>query len=200
MDIITKIVDLTDESLEHSTYVQVLQLRRDVFISKMGWNLFQHMGCEFDQYDTPAAVHVVALQDRKVIGCMRLMRTDHNQSNVSYMILDAHLGRIPNLPRNIMEQEIRSTAVWEASRLAVSHTIEKKNMNRVLLALVSTGISYTRDRGATALLGLMNPMFVRVFQRHGINAYHFGPIADQRDGEVCVIRVDFEQDQLTKSA
>lgn len=200
MDIFTQIVDLKDEALDHSIYVQCLKLRRDVFISRMGWNLYQHMGCEFDQYDTPAAVHVVAQTSEQVVGCMRLMRTDHCQSNVSYMILDAHLGRIPNLPANILQQEVCSSKVWEASRMAISSSVPKKEMNRVLLALVNSGIEYTRELGATSMLGLMSPLFVRVFRRHGINAYHYGPVADQRDGEVCVIRLDFDVPQLQISA
>jgi N-acyl-L-homoserine lactone synthetase len=66
------------------------------------------------------------------------------------------------------------------------------------VALLKAGINYAADKGARSMLGLMNPLFLRVFRRAGINAYQFGPITDQRDGRICVLKLDFECD--TKQA
>ncbi len=192
-----QIVDLTDPDLDHEIYVQCLKLRRDVFISGMGWNLYQAMGCEFDQYDTPASIHVVAIAGGCVIGCMRLMRCDNDQGSCTYMILDAHRGRIPNLPAGILKEEIASDFAWEASRLAISPLVQAKDRNMVLSALIQAGIDYARSRGGRTLLGMMNPVFRRIFSRAGFVAYQFGPIAKQRDGRICVLRIDFES-QLEK--
>lgn len=191
MDFRTSVIDLKDAYVDHSLYVQCLQLRRDLFIANMGWNLFESMGCEYDQYDTPASVHVVAQVDGQVFGCMRLLRTDNNQGAVTYMILDAHLGRIPNLPSGIMTREVRSQDVWEASRLAISPELPTKHRNALLLRLVKQAVAHTELQGARSLLGLMNPAFERIFKRNGIHAYKFGPVLDQRDGRVCVLRLDY---------
>lgn len=185
-----EIADLKDQKLEHSTYVQILKLRRDVFITEMGWNLYQHMGCEFDEYDTPASVHVAAMRQGRVFACMRLMRTDNIQGSTTYMILDAHKGRIPNLPTGLLENEIQSDTVWEASRMAISAGIEPRSRNDVLMQLMSGGIEYVRSRGGASLIGLMNPAFERVFNRKGLSAYRIGPVLDQRDGRVCVLQLD----------
>jgi N-acyl-L-homoserine lactone synthetase len=44
------------------------------------------------------------------------------------------------------------------------------------------------------MLGLMAPIFERVFKRAGIRAYRYGPILDQRDGPICVLRLDFHSE------
>jgi N-acyl-L-homoserine lactone synthetase len=123
---------------------------------------------------------------------MRLMRTDCDFSGLTYMILDAHRGKIPNLPAQIMEQELVSDRVWEASRLAISPMVQSHDRNAVLLALVAAGRDYILDRNGDAMLGLMNPVFQRIFKRAGFSVERFGPIAEQRDGRICVLRWDFQ--------
>lgn len=191
MTVRTAIADLKDPDLSPSVYVSCLQLRRRVFISTMGWNLPDVGGCEFDEYDTPASVHVVALSGGIVVGCMRLLRTDNAQGQTTYMILDAHRGRIPNLPAGLLEQEIQSADTWEASRLAISPDVHAKDRNAILVALMDHARRYTAAQGGRALLGLMSPLFERVFARAGMHAYRVGPIVDQRDGRICVLRMDF---------
>jgi len=192
MHISTRTLDLRDTELDHSLYVQCLKLRKELFINQLGWNLYESMGCEHDQYDTPAAVHTVALSGSQVIGCMRLMPTDYSQGNTTYMILDAHLGRIQNLPTGLLSEEVKSPATWEASRLAISPKLASKERNNVLLSLMRAAIEFASSQGATSLLGLMNPAFERVFKRNGLNAYRFGPVLEQRDGRICVLKLDFE--------
>ncbi|NIZ13940.1 acyl-homoserine-lactone synthase [Phaeobacter sp. HF9A] len=154
-------------------------------------NLSDTGGCEFDEYDTPASVHVVALSADQVVGCLHLLRTDNVQGQLTYMILDAHRGRIPNLPTGLLKQEIRSPECWEASRLAISPNIPSQDRNNVLVALMDQARRYARAQGGQSLLGLMSPLFVRVFLRAGMNAYRIGPVVDQRDGRICVLKMDF---------
>ncbi|MDJ0826984.1 MAG: acyl-homoserine-lactone synthase [Rhodobacter sp.] len=188
----TQVVDLTDPNLDHKVYVSCLKLRRDVFVSALGWNLYESMGCEFDQYDTPASYHVVATaEDEHVIGCMRLLRTDNTQGSSTYMILDAHRGRIPNLPPGIMECELASDKVWEASRLAIAEDVPRAERNTLLVELIRAGVRFASDRGGETMLGLMHPVFRRVLERRGLQVRQFGPTADQRDGRICVLRLDF---------
>ncbi len=101
MHLETCILSNLDPTSDNKLYVQCLHLRRDIFIRCLGWNLYESYGCEFDEYDTPASLHVVALQEDQVVGCMRLLRTDSKLGTLTYMILDAHRGFIPNLPSAI---------------------------------------------------------------------------------------------------
>ncbi|WP_157815000.1 acyl-homoserine-lactone synthase [Sagittula sp. P11] len=194
------LVDITAPDLDHDLYWQCLSLRREVFISTMGWNLFQRDGCEFDAYDTPASVHLAALDGGRVEACMRLMRTDNDQGGVTYMILDAHLGRIPNLPTGLLDQVIATPFAWEASRLAISSRVPVPTRNAVVVDLIGEGTRYAAARGAGTLLGLMKPAFERVLRRAGFDVYRAGPILDQRDGRICVLRLDFEPSQSLRVA
>jgi N-acyl-L-homoserine lactone synthetase len=162
----------------------------------MGWNLHEHFGCEFDQYDIPASVHIAATVGGKLVGCMRLLRSDSNHSGTTYMILDAHRGRIPNLPSGIMEKELISEKVWEASRLAISPSLHATLRNKALIELVSAGRSYVLSQGGQTMLGLMNPVFHRIFKRAGFDVCKFGPVNGQRDGRICVLRWDFHHDEI----
>lgn len=195
MTIYTSLIDLTDQNSCLDLYTECLRLRREVFISSMGWNLHEHFGCEFDQYDIPASVHIAATVSGELVGCMRLLRSDSNHSGTTYMILDAHRGRIPNLPSGIMERELISDEVWEASRLAISPILPASLRNKVLLELVSAGRGYVLARGGQTMLGLMNPVFLRIFRKAGFDVCKFGPVTGQRDGRICVLRWDFHREE-----
>lgn len=169
----------------------ILRLRRDVFISNLGWNLYENLGCEFDQYDGPAAVHVAALVSETVVGCMRIMPTAYSNDHYTYMILDAHRGRIPNLPSNILNEEIACPKIFEGSRLAISNTVFPQNRNKVLLNLMAGASEYIKQNGGSAMIGLMNPVFQRVYARNGISVRKVGPICEQRDGRIVVLKLDF---------
>ena len=194
MMISCEIVDLADPSSRSDLLVDCLRLRQEVFISQLGWNLYERLGCEFDQYDTPASLHIAALKGRELVGCMRIMPTNSDQSGITYMILDAHRGKIPNLPAEILNEEVVSPHVWEASRLAISSTVDPKDRNSILIKLVEFGREYILSQGGCSMLGLMNPVFERVFRRAGMAVRRFGEVADQRDGRVCVLRWDFERE------
>lgn len=191
MMISTHLVDLTIPGSRVDLYSGCLQLRRDVFITNMGWNLHQAHGCEFDQYDIPASIHIAATEGDELVGCIRLLRTDSQHSGTTYMILDAHRGKIPNLPGGILEEEVISRDAWEASRLAISPTVPAECRNALLVDLINAGRSHIMERGGATMLGMMSPVFLRVFRRAGFNVHQFGPVAEQRDGKICVLRWDF---------
>ncbi|UWR67051.1 GNAT family N-acetyltransferase [Phaeobacter inhibens] len=186
------LIDLTDPGSRIDLYTACLKLRREVFISSLGWNLHETVGCEFDQYDFPASIHIAATKGDQLVGCMRMLRTDSDHSGTTYMILDAHRGKIPNLPSGIMAEELVSDRIWEASRLAISTVVPTTARNEVLHALIDAGRDYVIERGGVAMLGMMNPVFRRIFRRVGHRVDLFGPVSDQRDGKICVLRWDFE--------
>ncbi|WP_054463303.1 acyl-homoserine-lactone synthase [Phaeobacter sp. 11ANDIMAR09] len=187
----TFLVDLRDPSSRVDLYADCLRLRKEVFISQMGWNLYEASGCEYDQYDIPASIHLAATLNGVLVGCIRLLRTDSVHSGVTYMILDAHRGKIPNLPQGIMHEELVSESVWEASRLAISTLVPGEIRNQLLIGLVDAARRYVQEAGGVSMLGMMHPAFLRTFRRAGFNVRRFGPTAPQRDGPICVLRWDF---------
>ncbi|WP_297341560.1 acyl-homoserine-lactone synthase [Pseudophaeobacter sp.] len=191
MMIETHLVDLRDPTSRVDLYSACLRLRKDVFISQLGWNLYEASGCEYDQYDFPGSIHLATTIDDHLVGCIRLLRTDSVHSGVTYMILDAHRGNIPNLPQGIMEEELVSAGIWEASRLAIAPSVPVEIRNRLLVQLVEAARRHVQKVGGVSMLGMMHPAFLRTFKRAGFNVRKFGPTAPQRDGPVCVLRWDF---------
>ena len=191
MIIETHLVDLRDPSSRVDLYSACLRLRKDVFISQLGWNLYEASGCEYDQYDFPGSIHLATTIDDHLVGCIRLLRTDSVHSGVTYMILDAHRGNIPNLPQGIMEEELASAGIWEASRLAIAPSVPVEIRNKLLVKLVEAARRHVQKVGGVSMLGMMHPAFLRTFKRAGFNVRKFGPTAPQRDGPVCVLRWDF---------
>ncbi len=187
----THLVDLRDPTSRVDLYSACLRLRKDVFISQLGWNLYEASGCEYDQYDFPGSIHLATTIDDHLVGCIRLLRTDSVHSGVTYMILDAHRGNIPNLPQGIMEEELVSAGIWEASRLAIAPSVPVEIRNRLLVQLVEAARRHVQKVGGVSMLGMMHPAFLRTFKRAGFNVRKFGPTAPQRDGPVCVLRWDF---------
>jgi acyl homoserine lactone synthase len=191
MMIETHLVDLRDPTSRVDLYSACLRLRKDVFISQLGWNLYEASGCEYDQYDFPGSIHLATTIDDHLVGCIRLLRTDSVHSGVTYMILDAHRGNIPNLPQGIMEEELVSAGIWEASRLAIAPSVPVEIRNKLLVQLVEAARRHVQKVGGVSMLGMMHPAFLRTFKRAGFNVRKFGPTAPQRDGPVCVLRWDF---------
>jgi len=54
----------------------VYRLRHQVFVDELGWSdLRRDDGLEIDQFDTPDAVHHIAVHDDKVVGYQRMLPT-----------------------------------------------------------------------------------------------------------------------------
>ncbi|MBL8509853.1 MAG: GNAT family N-acetyltransferase, partial [Chitinimonas sp.] len=82
--------------------------RHRVFVEKLGWQLKCQDGLEFDQFDRPDTLYVVAQdQDDQVVGGARLLPTTR-----PYL-----LGEI--FPQLLNGQPVpNSSDIWELSRFA----------------------------------------------------------------------------------
>lgn len=187
----TSITSLSDQAFDVALYHQSLELRCRTFVDQMKWELPTLGKLETDQYDTLFSHHVVTKHHDKVVGTLRLLPTDHNIYGSTYMILDSHMGKLPGMPCGILETAIQEPDTWEASRLALCATIPPNLRNAVLGNLMKSAISFIQNQGGSSMLGLMNPVFIRIFRRIGMNVSQFGPIKDQKDGPVCVLKYDF---------
>ncbi|MGC8201754.1 acyl-homoserine-lactone synthase [Aliiroseovarius sp. PTFE2010] len=154
-----------------------LRLRTNVFVDQMSWNLHVHDGLEFEQYDTLAAVYVIAHQHGKVVGGARLLRTDNKSGIYGYMIRDAYLGRLEGLPRELCEEEPpfdRDT--WELTRFIATTG-----------AACSRGIlmqanDFLRSQNAKKCLFLGPPAFMRMAKFMRFAPRPLGPVSANQDG------------------
>ena len=172
-------------------FQQSLTLRYRTFVAQYGWDLPTVGETESDQYDTIFAHHVLLIDGSRVIATIRLLPTTHDIFGTTYMILDAHRGKLPGMPANIMRSEIIAPTTWEASRMAICKSVPRQLIYPTIKQLIETAQMHIRANGGNSMLGLMKPQFIRIFSRLGIKAHPFGPICEQLDGPIVVLKYDF---------
>ena len=166
---------------------QYLALRKDVFVSKKRWSLSGHEQYEYEQYDGGTLPHyVICHKGNEVLAGMRLLRCDqelgHGHDAISYMIRDAHLGRI-DLPAGLWVngEPPTDSATWEVTRF-VSVTTDQSIAGAVLHA----ANSYMKLLGGKQVLFLSHPALVRLVRRHGFHAKVAGPVLGNGTGRFVV--------------
>jgi acyl homoserine lactone synthase len=84
------------------------RLRGRVFKERLDWDVSVTGGLEFDRYDTFKPTYLLALEQREVVGCVRLLPTTGRNmlADTFPVLLDGHAA--PNAPR-----------IWESSRFCV---------------------------------------------------------------------------------
>lgn len=157
-----------------------LRLRREVFIDEMHWDLQTTQAMEFEQYDSPDAVYVVAHHRDRVLGGARLLRTDREigtgRVRYSYMIRDAHLGHLPGLPADLCEGDPPRTATaWELTRLAVRSA-------RLGADILTATNDFLKREGADTCLFLGFPAFMRMARGMGYDPRPMGKLTGNGDG------------------
>jgi N-acyl-L-homoserine lactone synthetase len=189
-EVIFKTTSIGGADFDIDLYHQSLALRKRVLVDQFKWPLVTLGDLESDQYDTLFAQHIVATEAGRAIGTIRLLPCSHNLFGSTYMILDAHRGKLPGMPSHLLTREITDHSSWEASRLAICDSVPKEFRNRVLAGLIQAAIDHIRSRGGSRMLGLMRPVFVRVLNNLGFSVSQFGPTKQQADGAICVIAYD----------
>ncbi|NEU11554.1 GNAT family N-acetyltransferase [Methylobacterium sp. BTF04] len=137
---------------------QVWRLRHDVFVVEKGWtDLTRPDGREIDQFDTPHAIHFLAIEEERVVGYSRLLPTTR-----------------PHLLSDVMPQLCEGERpsgydTWEWTRQAVarSHRARGKAVNPVSLALLSGIVEWGMGNGVRQLVLQMPTLYLlHVVQLH----------------------------------
>lgn len=167
-------------------FVNYLKARHDVFIGQRGWNLPQIDGMEFDQYDTPLARFVIIHEYGEILAGIRLTPTTAKVGVYSYMIRDAQLGLLKDLPLDVLFFPAPvNDQIWEASRLFVSQNVPAIRRAAVQRLLMTTMASAARDVGAKQVIGIVPAVFRRWLQRIGMSATPVGPEMSIDDVRTC---------------
>lgn len=166
-------------------------LRRTIFVGEMGWDLQlegREWETEWEQYDSPDAVYVIAHRGDEVLGGARLLRTDREvgigRVRYSYMIRDAYHGHLPGLPADICEAEPPATArAWELTRLAVRSA-------RLGAAILTATNAFLKEVGADTCLFLGFPAFMRMARGMGYDPRPMGKMSGNGDGRFLAFSCD----------
>ena len=131
---------------------------------------------EFDQYDTPQSRSVVIHEFGRVLGGVRLLPTTARCGCYSYMLRDAQLGLIDEIPEYVLYEKAPVAAhIWEATRLFISHDIPTEQRLSVQTKLMTTMARAARCESATHVIGIVPAVFQRWLGRLGIGALPLGP-------------------------
>ncbi len=164
--------------------VRYLKARHETFIVGKGWRLPESEGMEFDQYDTPYARWVILHEFGQVLGGVRLLPTSSNCGLHSYMIRDAQLGLLPEIPQNLLYIPAPvSERIWEASRLFISPHVLGKRRREIQSILMREMTSAAFSLGANYIIGIVPSVHSRWMARLGLaNAVPVGRLL-KFDGE-----------------
>lgn len=165
-----------------------MRFRKKVFVDRMEWPLVHAEGIEFEQYDSFNTTYIIAHRANEVLGGARLKRTDSRLGSgtvvYSYMIRDAHLGLLPNMPPKLCASNPPvDSSVWELTRFVASDKPEG-----VAEAILRKANAFLYEQRAQSCLFLGPPAFLRMAKRLGWTAEPLGPVVGNSDGRFLAFR------------
>lgn len=142
---------------------QMYQLRRRVFVERLGWKLDTDGVREIDQFDNGACMHMVALdQDGRVRATSRY--TPSLEPNVTCDVLQDRMhGRFP-----------RAAHIVEVSRHCVDPDIDDATRKAVLLDMRVSQHELARRHGWTHSLGVSYDRHIQPWIRVGMHVEILG--------------------------
>lgn len=150
-----------------AAFADYLKLRKKFFVDSLDWKIPHDANVEMDQYDNPNAFYSLVIEDGEVLAGARAMPTTSKWGDHSYMLRDAEIGKIPEIPRLLKSAPVDSR-VWECTRLVVNEKITSMRDRMKVLGLIVDGlIEVAETRGGETLLTLSNLWLHRVLNRLG---------------------------------
>jgi acyl homoserine lactone synthase len=155
--------------------VRYFEARRAIFVERLHWNVSDADGMEFDQYDSPFCRWVILHEFGRVLGGVRLMPTTASVGIYSYMLRDAQLGILEDIPSDVLffKAPVEPT-VWEASRFFITDAVPAMRRTIVQRMLFESMSDTARANGATYILGIVPGIWSRWARRLGKGATPIG--------------------------
>jgi len=134
------------------------RLRHAIFVEELGWkNTAGRDGLEIDRFDTPSAVHFLAVVDDDVVGNMRMLPTTepHLLSEVFSDLCEVARPCGPH--------------VWESTRYCTAKTFRESQMTDLMVRreLLYVAVKWALDNGVSQFLFEIDPYrMLRLIQYH----------------------------------
>jgi acyl homoserine lactone synthase len=143
----------------------MFELRYEVFVKRLGWQLDCPEGAELDQFDHDFAQHLIVTNPREqAVASCRLLPTDQPHLLGDVFPFLAANGAPP-----------RDALIWEATRLAVDHRPDRlegcTNPTGELLAGI---MEYALSLGLSHLVSVSDARVERILRRCGWNLTRLG--------------------------
>jgi len=158
--------------LPRQLFGKLASYRHKVFVERLGWQLQAEDGLEFDQFDRPDTVYVIARDEEgHVIGCARLLPTTR-----PYLLGEVFPELMHGMPVPC------SADVWELSRFAavdINGTATVSPMGQfsspIAVSLLQASIECAAERGAKQLITVSPLGIERLLRKAGFTARRAGP-------------------------
>jgi N-acyl-L-homoserine lactone synthetase len=151
--------------LHGEAWISHHRLRHRIFVERQGWDVPSHHGLEYDQFDTPAAVYVLWLDDRhQARGVTRLVPTTRPYM-VQTLWPELIEGPIPHTP-----------TIWEATRFGCDRDLDASTRRRVVAELICGCQEFGIVNGISKYIGVMPlAVFRHVIEAAGCHITPLGP-------------------------
>lgn len=174
--------------LSDALWQQISRYRYKVFVQTLGWPLACAPGLECDEFDTPAATHVVASQSgRGIVGYARLLPT------TGPYLLEQHFPQLLN-----GRTAPKAPEVWEISRYAAMDPGQGQGRlnSDVGKAVLLAAIQCARAGAAQRMICCTSVAIERVASRWGLHMHRLG-VPERRATELVVATgIEFDNETL----
>ncbi|UWS06417.1 acyl-homoserine-lactone synthase [Phaeobacter inhibens] len=167
-----------------------MAMRKRLFVDEMHWDVPHTSDAEADQYDTPRTKYVISHVNGMPLAASRLNPTEGKFGIWSYMINDACKGMLDGIPSGLLDTPPQAANVWEATRFTVAPEVHPKERNSILADNAKALTCAARKLGATKLIALMSPAYVRWLSSIGLPTTKAGPtVTDGQGKRICVMEM-----------
>ena len=161
---------------EHGTlFSTYLEARKKIFVDQLHWHVAESDGMEFDQYDTPFARWVIVHDAGKIMGGVRMLPTTAKCGVYSYMLRDAQMGILADLPEHVLYFPAPvEHNVWEATRFFITEDVPAAKRLGVQAMLFKYMSKTAMENGGSHILGIVPAIWARWARRLGVTATPIG--------------------------
>jgi len=182
---------ITSANLAENTDLmeQAFRLRHRIFVEEMGWSaVAREDRREIDEFDDEHAVHLLAVEDERVVGYSRLLPTTRPY------VLSTHL---PQLCKGTPPAD---PGVMEWSRIGVADSVRTsgRRLNPTALAILTAIVEWGLPRGLHGFVSEMpTSWLLRLLQLH-IHAMPLGLPQLIDDVEIVAVNAGFDAQSLRR--
>lgn len=160
--------DLLDMHRHGAAFYDYLRMRKQVFVDELGWDIPHNDFVEMDQYDNPLTHYSLVLRDGRLVGGARMLSTMAEWNGAGCMLNDVLDGKLPTIPKSVIDGPIRTPSVWECSRLVMAEDIGTAAERAECLSLIVDGLAgMARAKGASQLISLTRLPLLRALRQLG---------------------------------
>lgn len=157
----------TDLSKHGQIFFDYLALRKQHFVDQLDWDLSHDGRFEMDQYDHPLAVYSIVTHMGFVVAGARCLPCSAQWGGWSYMLRDAHLGKLDYIPPDLMAEYPVTARTWECTRLVMQDDLPSADRSQALKLTVLGLCVEGAARGAQTMISLSPAVFGRLLKSIG---------------------------------